>query len=62
MSDDTSICEAPVSDDTTDTAPCDEPDFVEMLLDCRRELAAKGVVIDYDAAMEEIDGPRATAM
>lgn len=27
--------------------------------DRRRELAAKGVVIDYDAAMEEIDGPRA---
>ena len=34
-------------------------DFVDTLLDCRRELAAKGVVVDFDAMMEEIDGARA---
>lgn len=34
-------------------------DLVDALLDSRREFAARGVTIDYDAMMEEIDGPPA---
>lgn len=39
-----------------DLAPWNEVDFVDALLEVRASLKARGVKIDYEAAMREIDG------